>query len=257
MHLTRALLFSCLLAGSLFSGCQRFSGSGSDADVKRMGDELEALRQKLAASEKALAAKEAEFSAVVASADEAAAQKAEQWQAALAEKETELSQLKASQAEANNAGLVEYAEASAFKKKGVTTVALERYEQFIRNHPESPLVVDAQRAVTELTVTAAREAERRANLIDPKHAERESLKRFNARIATVEELIPVLKGQSRDAVVRLLGAPDRTYRNNTEIGYVDRIIDRATGNKATFVVRFSNDRVAGVRVGYAGREITP
>ena len=58
-------------------------------------------------------------------------------------------------------------------------------------------------------------------------------------------------------VLKLLGPPNKTYRDNTELGYVDKVIDPTTGSRGTLVIAFSDDQVSTLRVGYQGRPIRP
>lgn len=257
LRLPRAIFVSSAFAGLLISGCKRDAAPESAAGRPMPVSESDILRQRVTIAEQALAAKSAELTAAISSAGEAAKAHAAEWQAVVAEKDAEVAALKAAQTDAKKNGWAEFAEASSYGTKGPTIVARDRYQSFVRKYPENPLAADAQRAVVELTAKEAEESARRAKLIDPRRAERQLLDRYNNGTATGEELAPMLKGKSRGGVVQLLGAPDKTYRDNTEIGYDDKIIDKATGLKATLVVGFKNDRVTKLRIGYAGREITP
>jgi hypothetical protein len=150
-----------------------------------------------------------------------------------------------------------YAEISKLHQQGLKTTALDRYRQFVTSFPTSPLVADANRAIAELTVTAPKEARARAVAIDPFAAEREILKKYNDGWATPEDLAPLLRRKPLADVVKLLGPPNTTYHEGRELGYVDKVIDAATGTRGTLVVGFEDDRVVTLRIGYLGRPIRP
>jgi hypothetical protein len=243
-----------------FSGCGSGSGPTASPDTDRLRADLEATRQKLAAVEKELAAKNDEIAKTSATSFVTDLSKKEAAPAALADpqKDAQIQSLQAEIAKLKKQDSVAFAQASATHAKGITTITLDRYQQFVKDYPNSPLVVDANRAIAELNGTSEREAKWRANLIDPKRPERDLLKRFSDGVATAEEIAPLLKRRTSAEVVKLLGNPNREYRNGSEVGYVDRIIDSRTGNKDTLVIIFDEDsRVTSVRIGYNGREIKP
>jgi hypothetical protein len=150
-----------------------------------------------------------------------------------------------------------FAQISALRQKGDNSNALERFEKFVIDHPDSPLVADANRAITDLKPAVEKDIKWKTNLIDPRREERELIARFNDGIVTTQELAPLLRRRSTAEVITLLGRPGRSYRNGTEYGYVDKVIDTTTGNKQTLVIRFESGRVESLRAGYQGREIKP
>lgn len=251
-----ALLFSLALIGMLLSGCDQGGGAAAEAQVQKTTIELDTVKQQLAAAEKRLAAQQEKIAAA-ASAAEAAQKQAADSAPALLEKDAQIRALQKEVAELKKGEAVAYADASATLMKGVTSTTLSRYQQFAREYPKSPLAVDANRAITELTLTAEREAQWRQSIIDPKRPEREALKRFADSIASLDDMIPLVKKKTKQAVVALLGPPGTTYRGGLEIGYLNRVIDPKTGEKGTFIITFQEDKVVSVRVGYQGQEVRP
>lgn len=253
-------LVSAVFVGLLFSGCGGGSQPNSSLELDRLKTELEGLRQKLAVVEKDLVAKNDEIAKASAASFVTDLSKKETPPAAPVDpqKDTQIQALQGEIAGLKKQDAIAYAQASAAQARGVTTITLDRYQQFVKDYPNSPLVADANRAIAELTATSEREARWRAGLIDPKRPERDLLQRFGNSTATAEEIAPLLKRRSLAEVVKLLGNPNRQYRNGSEIGYVDRIIDSRTGGKDTLVVIFDEDgRVTSLRIGYNGREIKP
>jgi len=255
-------------------GCQRATGPDLGPEVARLQSELESMRLKLEEAQKQIPGAKPEPVTSTAAADKgvlaplnrgvgpeavaaSSATPAPAAPAATVDKDAQIKALQAEVAALKKPEVQAYVDASATQARGVTSVTLSRYQQFVKSFPDSPLVADANRAVAELTVAAEREAKWRASQIDPRRPEREVLQRFTEGLATVEELAPILKSRTTADVIKLLGPANTSYRNGTEIGYVDRILDTTTGNKATLVVAFEADRVAVLRVNYQGREVRP
>ncbi len=255
MHLRalHAILFSLV---GLLAGCRREAEPDRTTEVTRLTAEAEGLRQKLAATEKSMAAQK---DAVALAAETAAAgkkqavereQTAGQKDAQLRAVQTELAELKKSEAQV-------FTDISRFQQQGLTTVALGRYEQFLKDYPNSPLAAHAVTAMAQLAATAEREAKARLGTADPRRKQREILQYLADGTATAEEVAPLFKNKTPAEVAKLLGPPNRTFRNGTEFGYVDKVSDAATGAKNTLVISFEDDRVSGVRAGYQGRIIKP
>ncbi len=256
MHLRgpHVFLISLLFLGALPVGCKR--GPNLNAEVARLQAEAEGLRQKLGAAEKSLETKQDELALAADAAGTAKRQWAEQEQIALQKDaqiqavQTELGDLRKSEASV-------FAEISGLQQQGLTTAALARYEQFLKDYPRSPLTAHATAAIAALSVTAEREARTRVSLIAPQRAARELLKQIGEGAATLEEIAPLLKKKTPAEVVKLLGKPNKTYRNGAEFGYVDRVVDATGSGKETLIISFDSDSVTGLRAGYLGREIKP
>jgi outer membrane protein assembly factor BamD (BamD/ComL family) len=156
-------------------------------------------------------------------------------------------------------GLV-FAEIRALQQQGQTGPALSRYQDFLKAYPTSPLAAYAASAVTELTAevntASANEARRRADLIDP-NRDRELVRRFNDGFATPEELAPLLKKKSRAKVLTLLGQPNQTFNDGSELGYADKALSSATGKRGMLIVSFESGTFSSVRLDYAGRKVVP
>jgi hypothetical protein len=259
MNLRTPKLFaaSIVLAGGFIVACQRqTTGPDLKADVDRLTAELETAKQMLGAVEKDAQGAKDELGLAAASAEVAKRQLAEKDQIAQ-QKESRIGALQTELSGLRKSDALAFAEASASVQKGANGNALDRYQKFVLDFPDSPLVADAKRAITELTPVVAKDAQWRTSLIDPRRGERDLLNRFADGVVTMQELAPLLKRRSIPEVVKLLGPPSRSYRNGTELGYEDKVIDSTTGNKATLVIKFVSDRVESLRTGYQGREIKP
>lgn len=248
-----------MLFVTLIAGCGEQKGPDLGAEVSRLNAELVATRQKLNVAESELAAKKDEIAKAAADAFMAEANKKQSaaTEQTVAEKEAQVRALQAEVAGLKKSEALVFAEACATQQRGVTSIALDRYQQFIKDFPKSPLVPHAERAIADLTKTADTEAKWRQSVIDPKRPERDVLKRFADSVVSLEEIAPLLRGRSTAEVVKLLGKPNKTFRNGAELGYVDKVLDPATGGKETLVIVVDSGYVSALRVGYRGREIKP
>ena len=249
------LIFLTALA-ALPLGCRRESGPDLTAEVARLTGETESLKQKLAAAEKNLESRN-DAAALAGESAVAVKKQSVEREQLVTQKDGEIRALQAELAALKKSDALVFAEISGFQKQGLTTVALSRYEQFTRDFPQSPLVANAVSAMTQLAVTAEREAKTRAGQVGAKKRESEVLKYLAEGTASVEEIAPLLKNKTPAEVAKLLGPPNRTYRNGAEIGYVDKVSDPAKGGKDTLVISFDEGKVSGLRAGYLGREIKP
>jgi hypothetical protein len=252
-----AFSISLILAGAFPSACRKDPTPDLNAEITRLKSELEGTRKKLAETDKGLDAAKSELALAKADAANAAKKRGEEQDRTFLQKDGQIRVLQQELADTRKNEGFAFAQISALQPKGLTTLALSRYQQFIKDYPDSPLVADANRAIAELSVTAQREARAHANIVDPKRAERELLKNINEGGATLDEIAPLLKDRSLAGVIKLLGRPSRTYRDGAEIGYTDRVIDPVTRAKETLVISFDSDKVSGLRAGYLGKEIKP
>jgi len=247
-----------LALGGLSSGCHQKKGPSPEAQIEQLQTtaELDRTKKKLAATEKEMTAKD---DAIVLAKEEAEKTKKDvaDKDKVMADKDAKIKALDAELTELKKRDVFAYAEASRFHQQNLNTSALDRYRQFIVTYPTSPLVADANRAIAELNVTAPKEAHAKAVTGDPYVVERAALKKFNDGWATAEDLAPLLKQKTLADVVKLLGAPNKTFRDGKELGYVDRVVDPTTGGRATLVIGFEGDRVATLRLGYLGKPIRP
>lgn len=256
MHLriSRTLLVPAILLGSIVAGCNRGPDPTLTSEIQRLNAELESARQNAAATEKARIAKQEDIA--LATAADSAKKLPPEPKPLDTEKDAQIRALQAEVASLKKRDAFVFADASAALKIG-NGAALDRYQQFLKDFPNSPLAADADRAIAELTTAKEREARAHAMLVDPRRADREILQHFSDGTVTVKELSPLLKNRSPADVVKLLGPPTQTYRDGKELGYTDRVIDTATGGKGTLVIGFDSDAVSTLRVGYLGKPIKP
>jgi hypothetical protein len=241
------------------AGCGKESGFSPDAQVQalQLNTELDRTKNKLAAAEKEISAKSDALVLAQEETEQAKKQIAEK-EAAVMEREAQIRALQDQLTASKKGEAFVFADASKLVQQGFTTSALGRYQQFVKDFPKSPLVADANRAIAELGVTAPREARARVAVVDPKAPERDFQKRFGDGNFTPDELAPFLKNKSLVEVLKILGAPNRTYRNGTELGYVDKVTDPINGERATLVISFDEGQtVSTLRAGYTGRPIRP
>lgn len=253
MHtrISRPLLIPLILVGSIVAGCDRGPSPDITSEVQRLNSELEATRVKLEAAEKARVTKQQDPTIVAAP----AASTAPPPVSATPGKDVQITALRAEIADLKKRDIFAFADASAAMQSGTNSAALERYQQFLKDFPNSPLATDADRAIAELTTTKEREARARTMLIDPRRPERDVLQHFSDGTATLKEIAPLLKNRSAADVVKLLGAPSQTFRDGKEIGYIDRVIDPTTGGKGTLVIGFDEEVATTLRVGYLGKPV--
>lgn len=247
---------SLVLAGTILAGCQRQTRPDLTAEVDRLNAQLAEFQVQLGTVEKAAESGKQELAQTVAAA-EAEKRAAAEKDRTLAQKEEQIRALQSELVALKKSEAFVFEQVSAIQQKGESATAFERYQKFVMDFPESPLVADAYRAITELKPGVEKDAKWRVNLTDPRREERELLKRFADGIVTPQELAPLLKRRTSAEVITLLGRPNRSFRNGSELGYVDKIIDTSTGNKDTLVIRFESGRVESLRAGYQGREIKP
>lgn len=252
----KLLTISLVLAGTILAGCNKQAGSDPKAEVDQSNPQLTELQGKLATAEKAAELGKAEIGAAAA-AGEASKRELAARDLALSQKDEQIRTLQTELAALRKSEGLVFGQIGDLRQKGESATALERYEKFIVDYPESPLVADANRAIADLKPTVEKDSKWKTSLIDPRREERELLKRFAEGIVTPQELAPLLRQRTASEVINLLGRPGRSFRNGSEYGYTDKIIDTATGNRETLVIRFEAGRVEGLRAGYQGREIKP
>jgi hypothetical protein len=248
-----------LVLGTLLAGCDREFGSASgDAQVQALQakEELERTKKRLGMAERKLAEKDDAVALAKEEAEHAAKQVAEK-DRILADKDAQIAALGKQITDLQKGEAIVYAEIAKLHQQGMNSTALLHYHQFVTNFPTSPLVVDANRAIAELTAAAPAQAPARAPAVDPYAAERAFQRLFADGFASLDNVATMVKHKSMAEVVKLLGSPNRTYRDGTELGYEDKVIDPATGNRGTLVISFDADQVSSLRVGYQGRPIRP
>jgi hypothetical protein len=258
-RLSPALLAAAVLAAAGLTGCDRPAApitAEPTPTENPLQSDLDDAQRKIATWEKTLAAKDAELKAAAATAEANKAQLAEK-DVLAAKKDAQVKSIQAEAERLKKSEALVFASISALQQKGDAAGALARYQQFIKDFPNSPLVANATSAVNELTVATEQEAKARAIAAEPKTRQREFQQQFEEGFLTLQDLAPVLKNKSVPQVLALLGPPNRVFGDGTEIGYVDKAIDPVTGKRGIFIVAFALDKVANIRVEYAGRRVVP
>jgi len=261
MHCRRfsyASVVLLLALGGLSTGCHKDQGPSPETQVEGLqtSAELDRTKKRLATVEKDLTSKDDAIALAKEEAEKSRKEAVEK-EKTIADKDKQIKALEGEIAELKKKDVFIFAEASKLHQQNLNASALDRYRQFVATYPASPLVVDANRAIAELSVSAPKEARARAVTIDAFAVEREALKKFTDGWATPEDLAPLLRRKSVADVVKLLGPPNMTYREGKELGYTDRVIDATTGARGTLVIGFDEDRVATLRLGYLGKPIRP
>lgn len=251
-----ALSCSCVVAAVLWSGCKPQQPIIHLPESSELQAELADTQRKLESTEKLLTATKEDLSAA-AKALEAASQGSADMKKSLAERDAQLQAAKSEIETLRKREEFVFASISALQQEGQTSVALTRYEQFIRDYPNSPLTVHAMRVVAETTAGFQRDAKRRLDGLDPKRPDRQVAKLFQEGLSTPQELAPLLRNKTRAQVLALFGRPNQTFNEGAEIGYADRATNPATGKKGMLIIAFTADVVSSLRLEYAGRKILP
>ncbi|MEA3212495.1 MAG: hypothetical protein QOE70_5552 [Chthoniobacter sp.] len=257
LHLCTAFLMAfLLLLGSLLSSCDRDKAADATPKANPLQAELETATRKLSVAELSLATKNDELTLANEAAETVKKQLAEK-DLVLTQNDELIRALQSELAALKKREAFVFAEISVLQQQGQSIIATSRYQQFIKDFPKSPLAANAASAIAEMAVKDQREARQRAEVLDPKRQEREILKNFTDGFVTLQELAPVLKKKSLSQVLTMLGTPNQTYNDGTEIGYVDKAINPATGRRGMLIISFASGAVSTLRVEYAGRPMTP
>jgi len=247
-------LSALALLASFLTGCEP-QGPEQNRQVEGLKSDLEETKRRLSFVQNSLAAKDAEL-AVTTTAHETAKTGLADLEQAVNDRNALLSAAKIELDELKKREVFAFAEIAVLHQQGQTVQARSRYEKFITDHPRSPLVAPAKSALAQLT-EVQREVAKQVERLDPKRREREFAKTFNEGYMTIQELAPVLKKRSLAQVLALLGKPNQTFNEGTEIGYMDRTVNPATGGRGMLVIGFDSGVVSTLRVEYAGRKMTP
>jgi DNA repair exonuclease SbcCD ATPase subunit len=245
-----------VLLAVLLPGCGREDAPANTPKVNPLQAELDRANQRMETSEKALDAKIEELNQARAALEAAKTQIAEK-DVVVAQRDTQMRALQSEIEKIKKSEAFVFAEISAAQQQGQSLIASGRYEQFIKDFPRSPLAANAASAIAEIAATRQRDARVMAELADPKRRERELLQQFNDGFMTLQELAPILKKKTIAQVVALLGQPNQTFNEGTELGYADKAINPLTGKRGMFIVSFDSGVVATLRVEYAGRRLVP
>lgn len=231
--------------------------------VEGLRTDLEMARRKLGQVQKSLSTKEDKLVLTETVLEETKTELAEKVQA-FAEQQAQLRKVQGELETLKKSDAFIFGEIATLQQQpGQLANALKRYQKFITDFPKSPLVASAASAINRLSVSSpvagqpAATSRPAATPVDPRVRERELLKNFNEGYMTLAELAPILKKKSLAQVLALLGRPNQTYHDGTEIGYADKAINPATGGKGMLIIAFEEDAVSSLRVEYAGRKMTP
>ncbi len=257
LHLAATLCLALLTAGAFLGGCKHKERDAlTPPPLDPVKAELEDTRNKLRDAEISAAAKQSELNKAAAALEAARIERIEKDQvivqrdAQIKVVQTELDALKKRDA-------FVFADIRLLHEQGRFTVALGRYQQFLKDFPNSPFAALATNAIAELTTESQREAQWQAEVFDPRRRERETMRLITTGLLTPRELAPMLRGRNRTEVLSLLGRPDNVLPDGNEIGYSDRVTNPATGKKGMLIVTFESGTVAALRIDYAGQKYTP
>lgn len=258
MHrfLVSTLSCSCVVTAFVWSGCKPQQPIIQIPESSALQAALADTQRKLESTEKLLNTTKEDLS-VTARALEAANQSSAEMKKSLAERDAQVQAVKAEMETLKKREEFVFAKICALQQEGQTDVALSRYEQFIRDYPNSPLAIHAMRVVAERTADLQRDAKRRLDSLDPNRPDRQLAKLFQEGLSTPQELAPFLKNKTRAQVLALLGRPSQTFNAGAEFGYADRAIHPGTGKKGMLIIAFTSDVVSSLRLEYAGRKIVP
>jgi hypothetical protein len=255
---TRRLLFSALplivLAVFFTSGCER-EGVDQKRQVDGLKSDLEETKRRLGYVQNNLASKDAELADSVAALEKAKGTIAD-LELSLKERGAQSAAIKAELDEFKKRDALVFADIAAIQQQGSNYVAIARYQKFIADYPKSPLVGPANAAIAQLNA-AQSEVRRQIQQLNPEAREKDFAKTFNEGYMTLQELAPVLKKKTLPQVLSLLGRPNQTFNENTEIGYADRAVNPATGSRGMLIITFESNAVSALRVEYSGRKMTP
>jgi hypothetical protein len=248
------LLAPFFLAVGFLTGCGP-EGSDNLKQVEVLRADLDESKRRLSHVQNSLAAKDAELAVTTATLETAKTGMAD-LQLALEERNGQLRTAKAELEALKKNEAFAFAEIAALHQTGQNAQAVARYQKFINDYPRSPLAGSAAGAITQLT-EVQQEVRKQIQQMDPKRKEKDFSKAFDEGYMTLQELAPHLKKKSLTQVLAMLGKPNQTYNDNTELGYSERAINPATGTRGMLIIGFEGGVVASLRVEYGGRKITP
>lgn len=246
-------LLPLIAAGLLLTSCDRPTAPDLTAETNRLKGELDLATRQLDTAGKNLEAATAEIDLANAALTKAKAQLAEKDQT-LAHGDAQLLAVKTELDALKKRDAFVFAEITGLRRQGLFVSALSGYQKFVADFPQSPLAPLATTAVAELTAERTRDAQKFAA---PERQAQALLKNFGDGQTTLAELAPVLKNKSLAQVVKILGRPDRTFNEGSEIGYTDKVMNPATGRPGMLIIGLDAGTVASLRVEYSGRKIIP
>ncbi len=247
---------SLLVMGVLLSACGPDERAELAPKVDALKTEVEDAKRKLSGVEQSLTVASDKLVLATLAVDAARKEIAEKNQA-LAQRDEQLRLAQAEVVALKRGDTFVFAEIRALQDKSQPTVALTRYQQFLRDFPNSPLAANATAAIAELNAESQRDSRARQAIIDPKRPERDSVKLFLEGFSTPQELAPFFRNKTRTQVLALCGQPNQVFNEGTELGYADKATDPATGKKGMLIIGFAGQAVSSLRVDYAGRKIRP
>lgn len=252
------LLAPCTLAVTLLlAACER-EGAESPRQIDGMKADLEESKRRISHIQNSLAAKDAELAVNVQSLEKMKGDLAE-LQKTLDERNAQLRAAMAATEELKKRDSIVFGEIVALQAQLPGPSAVSRYQKFIVDYPKSPLVGNAKAAIAQLTEIPpeVRKQVPAAAISDAGKKDRDFAKSFNEGYMTLPELAPYLKKKTLQQVLTLLGKPNQSFRDNTEIGYADRAVSPTTGTRGMLVIAFDEGVVSSLRVEYAGQRFVP
>ncbi|MEA3188201.1 MAG: hypothetical protein QOD99_2031 [Chthoniobacter sp.] len=250
------LIFSIIAACLAMAGC---TPKKQDESNEAAQLELARVRTSLTAAQTNLRMKQDEFELLKADAESKQSQP-DASSKQLAERDARIATLEAELDKVKKQDSQVFKGIGELRQRGNLNSAMNLYRMFMQDFPDSPLVPDAQRAITALTETVettVSETTRLSPNASQKRKELDLKKRLPFGAVTVQELSPFVKHKTSAEITGLLGNPDHVFPSGSEWGYADRAIDDQSGQRGMLIVTFTSGRVSSFRVGYAGREIVP
>lgn len=232
---TRTTIITLLLA-TLITGCgvkkeehQRVLTELEETKqtLERSQSEVSTLKGKLTSAEKELTRSQSEFSSASSRVSELTA---------------EVDRLKKQDTYA-------FTEAGRLLDSGDLNGALRAYTAFVRDFPSSPQVSKAkeQLSLIERQIEAQRrELAAKAERERQEKEQRELAAKLQQGMLTVPQLIPYLRGKTKDQVIDLIGAPNTVLSQGNKLLFYDRAYSTITRSKGILIVEFSDDIVYSV-----------
>jgi TolA-binding protein len=143
-----------------------------------------------------------------------------------------------------------FSEAGKLLDSGDTSGALRAYEAFVRDFPESSRISSARsqiELISQRLEAQKRDEAARAQQEAEEHARQELAANLRTGMLTVPQLIPCLRGKTKDEVSDLLGPPSEVLSEGNELLFYDKAYSTIKRSNNTILkVKFYNGIVYSV-----------